>query len=380
MLDPFSDALIDRIYDAAIEPQIWGDVLVSIADGLNSTGGAAFAMLADGTGSAFCHYGRYEPPRDHRESGRHMINPWTKAVFMQPSGRILASHKILPLEKLRRTDFYEDILKPEKLDHCVITSVYRNKDVNFAFNIMRSDRKGPYAPDEIAWLNQIMPHLRNSARVRLIVEGLQALSHQQQSVLDHVGTGFFLCDELGRYSCGNKAANEILGQPFGLKLKEGKLSARGHNDTQKLHELVHQTSLGGAGGMMTIQRHGLTDPLLIIVFPIRGNLQEMLWSPGRKRNTVALFVKDPLRDYDGSDDALSLTFELTKAEVRVALAMLKLSSENHPDEKTKINQLVAGHLDLSINTVKTHLKNIYVKMHVKNHTQLVLKLSKIASF
>ncbi len=370
MSDPFDEEFIDRIYDAATEPQLWNELLVTISDMMQSVGGAAFGMLLNGQGSAFCHYGRYQPPEDHRLSGRHMINPWTIAVQRHPEGEVLASHDIVPLRELQRTEFYSDILAPEKLDHCMIASVYRDHNVNFAFNIMRGDNTGPYSEAEVARLQELMPHLRRAARMRLKIESFQVLSLQQQQILDQINTGVILIDEMGRFRCANSAAEEIVRSGIGLRLLGNALTARDMKASRKLADLVAETAMGGPGGSVGVPRGPGNDPLLVLVCPLRGTIRDALSAPGRMRQTVALFIKDPARGYSGLDAVLTPLFELTRAEIRVALAL------GRGDGVGRVAEL----LGISENTVKTHTKRIYEKMAVSNHAELVQKLSRLSSF
>jgi DNA-binding CsgD family transcriptional regulator len=367
--DTSDEDFIDRIYDSILQPHLWDQILVEISDMMQSAGGAAFGMLTNGQGSAFCHYGRYQPPEDQRLSGHYMINPWTAAVMRQPVGAVLPSHRILPLRDLRRTAFYADILGPEKLDHCVITTVSRTPSVNFAFNIMRSDKVGPFSEAEVAKLRALMPHLRRAAELRLSFEGYRDLSLRQQQILDQINTGVILIDEMGAYRCANIVAEEMLRMRNGLTLQPNALVARDHKTTKALERLIAETAAGGVGGTVPVPRE-TQDPLLILVYPLRGTIRDALTVPGRARQTVVLFIKDPARGFSGPDSVLGPLFQLTPAEVRVALALGRSESV----------EAAAAILGRSINTVKTHIKRVYEKMGVGSHAELVQKIAKLASF
>ncbi len=370
MANPFDEVFIDRIYDAALKPELWSELLVNIADMMRSSLGIACGMSASEQNALFCHYGRCEPPRDAQLGRRHLLNPWTIAVQQEAVGRVLPSHRIMPLRDLRRTEFYADILAPEKIDHCVITKVCRAKDVNFTFSIMRGEKTGIYTDHEIANLRSLLPHLRRSAMMRLNLDAYEALSFQQQQVLDRIDTGIVLVDELGRFFCVNQAAEALMHADNGLSLSANMLAAKDARITRKLLSLVSATAEGGPGGSMAIPRDSILDPLLVLVCPIRGMVRDTLSAPGVSRRTVALFIKDPLRGFSDLDGVLTPLFHLTQAEIRVALALGS-------------GQSIAGAsvcLGISQNTVKTHAKRIYEKMGVTNHAELVKKVSRLASF
>jgi DNA-binding CsgD family transcriptional regulator len=368
MSDALRESLIDRIYDAAAKPELWKELLVALADLVRSQGGVAIGILTNGQGSAFCHCGRYRPPANCR----HMLNPWTITVQQRPVGEIVRSHEIMPLRDLRRTAFYEDMLAPSRLDHSVVATICRNAKVNFALTIMRSDKIGPYAEEDLAKLEEVMPHLHRSARMRLNLEAYHALSLHQQEILDRILTGVILVDEIGRFHCVNQAADDILSAEDGLRMLGNVLTARDLKASRQLTELVAATATGGAGGTIVVPRPSGQDPLFVLAVPLRGMIRESLIGPGPRpvRQTVALFIKDPARDYTGSDSLLTPLFELTPAEVRVALALGRGEGVRR----------VALRLNLSENTVKTHAKHIYEKIGVGNQAELVHKLSRLVSF
>ena len=370
MAEFFDDRFIDRVYDAATVPALWSDLLVEIADNMRSALGIACGMPIEGQGTIFCHYGRCAPPDDNELGRRHLINPWTLAVQQQPTGRILPSHEILSLRDLRRTEFYSDILAPEKVDHCLISTACRRKNISFTFSIMRGENQGAYSKTEIAKLQALMPHLRRSAQMRLNFEAYKALSIRQQQVLDQINTGIILIDDMEQYHCINLAAEEIVQGNNGLILVNQSLTASDLRASRRLSDLVAATIAGGAGGSLAIPREAMFDPLLVLVCPLRGMIREMLSPPSSNRQTVALFIKDPIRGFSGLDDVLGPLFRLTQAETRVALALGSGQSVG----------VVACRLGISQNTVKTHAKRIYEKMGVTNHAELVKKLSRLASF
>lgn len=59
--------------------------------------------------------------------------------------------------------------------------------------------------------------------------------------------------------------------------------------------------------------------------------------------------------------------KLSKRENEVVEAMIHHST----------NEKIAKNLKISVNTVKTHLKNIYFKLDVHSRTELILKISQL---
>lgn len=84
-------------------------------------------------------------------------------------------------------------------------------------------------------------------------------------------------------------------------------------------------------------------------------------SPGIARKLMGLVSKMDKKETDGSDGPDVVPFDLTPAEIRILEHVIE----------GKTNKEIAKDVILSPWTVKTHIKNIYKKMHVNSRAAAV---------
>ncbi len=98
-----TDKLLDRIYDAATEQDLWRSVLTEIADLTNSQGGILFGQSFGARKVYFDYNGRLDKDCNRAYEERHMQNAWSEAMETQPVGRVVFSDETVPLASLRPT-------------------------------------------------------------------------------------------------------------------------------------------------------------------------------------------------------------------------------------------------------------------------------------
>lgn len=135
-----SDKLLDLVYDAATEPELWSSVLTEISDLTSSQGGVLFGQSIRKV--YFDYNGRLDADRIRIYQEQHITNAWSEYMFRQPVGRLVGSDEIIPLSALRTTAFFDDVLRPQEVAHSVMAKLFGNDDFHGAFNICRSERQG----------------------------------------------------------------------------------------------------------------------------------------------------------------------------------------------------------------------------------------------
>jgi hypothetical protein len=112
--------LLDLIYDAATEPELWCSAMAQIAGLLHSQGGIIFGQSMNARGASEVHFDHNgglcdECNRAYQE--RHLENAWSVAMHGQPVGRVVFSDEVVPLPSLRRTPFFAEVLRPQGAAH-----------------------------------------------------------------------------------------------------------------------------------------------------------------------------------------------------------------------------------------------------------------------
>jgi PAS domain S-box-containing protein len=158
----------------------------------------------------------------------------------------------------------------------------------------------------------------------------------------------------------NRAAHELLSGHPGLTSSDGRLGARDDADQRRLQKLLADTlRLEREQAPLRITTIEDNDPIELVIQPVHA-------SPGsRGIGPVAMiFMFDSANEGNITEEALIRLYGLTVAEAKVArLLVLGKSLE-----------AVASELDISVHTVRTHLKHVFQKTGTRRQAELVHKL------
>src|SRR5215470_12833002 len=141
------DKLLDLIYDAATDEELWTPALTQIADMTGSLGGFVIGLEIRAHLVTFLFNARMSMESHHINAQRHLDNPWSRYMNPQAAGKIVTSDAILPLSELRKTAFFDEVLKPQDMAHNAMIPLAVKDEFRAAFNLCRSGRQGPFEAD-----------------------------------------------------------------------------------------------------------------------------------------------------------------------------------------------------------------------------------------
>jgi hypothetical protein len=91
------EKVLDLIYDAAAENDLWRNALTAIADLTNSQGGILFGFSFTKQTVYFDFNARLSEECKQAFQERHMVNPWAVHMEHQPVGRLVMSEEAIAL-------------------------------------------------------------------------------------------------------------------------------------------------------------------------------------------------------------------------------------------------------------------------------------------
>ena len=163
------DRLTDLIYDAALDPAEWPRVLRQLANAFDASSAhlsieaarsAPARMISFGTDPAwderYCEY--YAP--------RNVL--WQRARQRKLDG-ILCGRQVLPNEEFRRSEFYNDYLRPQDGEEILVSLAVPETNMTGAgvATLWRPERFGPWQSAHMETLTKLTPHLRRAIRINL---------------------------------------------------------------------------------------------------------------------------------------------------------------------------------------------------------------------
>ena len=121
-----------------------------------------------------------------------------------------------------------------------------------------------------------------------------------------------------------------------------------------------QSVLGGTFVRTMSLPTGSGRPLMVIASPVRDEANERSDIPNQQATAAMLWIYDPDRPAQISPAWMMDAYGLTSAEVRVAASVASGMTISE----------AAGRLQVSVNTVKTHLRHVYGKTGTRRQAEL----------
>ena len=361
------DSLLDLIYDAASEPELWRTALTDIADRTGSLGGVMFGLSVTVTDVYFDYNGRMSDECNRVYKERHAQNAWRDGMAPQPVGRIVLSDDIVPLSTLRKTSFYDEVLRPQDVAHNTMVSLAAKDDFRAAFNICRSERQGVINDEGRQFLERLVPHLCRSMQLSFRLEGYRALQRAEHDVLDRLSVGVVLLDRRARVIYANAAASSFSSDDSVLCVRNGMIASRSDLHASRFGSLIRSVLSGMPTASMSLPWPGDGRPITVVASSVRGRDIGRFADQHLPDAAVLLLIIDPTTRAKIPSAWIMEAYGLTQAEARVALAA---------SSGTTIAE-TAAQLGLSSNTVKTHLRKVFDKTGVSRQTELVRLVASI---
>lgn len=370
MADDLPD-LIARIYDAALDHGLWDSVLNDLA-GLFADGHASLYLLHESDTAETTAFEALAATSHWDQAfldsyGQHYwrLNPWSERVLNRAVGEVTVSDTLVPRTNLERTEFFSDWLRPQQLLSGIGGTFLRRGGVSAHVSVLHAD---PITDEETARLAEMMrrllPHFARAAQIHQRLGDVVTQRDALETGLDRLSIGVILTDPTGRVSFSNRAAEALLRAGTALRVDQrGLLCASQPNETTKLRQLIAAASIVlddprmEPGGGLTLSDSGGGDQLAVLVAPVSRN-RPLLSLTAPK---AAIFIAMPTPSNQLSQPELRRLYGLTATEARIAgelAAGLSLKE-------------IATRLDVSYETIRNHLKKIFIKTRTNRQSELV---------
>jgi DNA-binding CsgD family transcriptional regulator len=349
--------LIENIYDAALEPARWNDVVIGIND---FVGSQACGLISKDSTSKYgeTHYYCGVDPhyiRLYAESYSR-FDPLTNPP---PAGQVVGIPDLLEYDAYRRGPFYQEWLRPQG---CVdVANVVLHKTAPNCADLLTFLPGAELADADMRRrIATVAPHAR---RALLVNKAIDATAHEASTfadILNGLSAAIFLVDASCRIVHANTAGHDIVGAGDILRSVNGKLVARDAHVNQALHKAF------AGGGRITTEAACIALPmtgidgeryvahLLPLTAAARGT------TGAAYKSVAALFVCKVAMEMAGSE-IIARSFDLTPAEFRVMVSIVDVGGV--PE--------TAAALGVAESTVKTHLYRVFAKTGANRQADLV---------
>jgi len=351
--------LIDEIYDAALDSRRWPVVIESLSQMFDCVGGALLQRERQSAELGFIEFGGMDASvRAAYQQYYSARSVWMPAAFTG-SGELVIGHELAPDKRLfEHSEFYNDWLRPQGVYDAIGGVIQRSPDSLTVVTVLRAEQAGFVTDADRRLFKRLMPHVRRAIDIHRRLYGVQLQRDGTVRALDALEVGIALTDRRGRVMFANRVAEKILRRGSGLTLIRDKLRAARPDDAQRLAALIEGaagTSLGigdGPGGMLALPT-ATGRPLTVLVSPCpRLGLLEP---------AAIVFMSEPPGSMHIEERHIVRQYGLTQAEARLLRALVE-------GQRLKDYADDAG---ITLNTAKTHLKQVFAKTGSKRQTDLV---------
>lgn len=177
MYDERYNMLVESIYDAALDSELWGAAVANLRDEFNSIAAGFFIQTADQKLDWYFFEGT--DPEQMEIYGDHFAknNPWFIIPGLMKPGRVLTD---LSLEKLHndknaflKTEMFQDWCSKQDYRHAMGGSLEDRQGNLLNFTFFRSKNSGHYTDDEISRYRSLYRHLLKAIEINSHLEDIK---------------------------------------------------------------------------------------------------------------------------------------------------------------------------------------------------------------
>jgi DNA-binding CsgD family transcriptional regulator len=368
---PFMDeseqlsALIGGIYDAALDPSLWSDVLGRAGRFVGcASAGLGWKDVAAKRGDVYYTSEGVDPHYRQLYFDKYIrMDPCNVGQFFAEVGQPVITADLLPYKEFVQSRIYQEWAKPQGLIDCAMTVLDRSTASMSFLALFRHQHDGFFDDESLRLTRLLIPHFRRAVLVGHVIDSKKSEAASLADTLDGIGAGMFLVDATGRIVHANVAGHVMLDVADVLRVERGCLVVNDPENSQVLAETFVSAGKGDAAlGVM-----GIGVPLMARnneryiahVLPLTSGIRRR--AGAGYAAAAALFVHKAALDTPSPPAVIAKAYKLTPMELRVLLAVVEVGGVRD----------IAETLGIAETTVKYHLGNVYKKTDRSRQADLV---------
>jgi DNA-binding CsgD family transcriptional regulator len=358
---PSQSALVDRIYEAAVVPELWRDACIALAEEIGAYSASVFSISPDSTYRWISTPNVEELFIDFSSSAERFDNLRPHRALALAPGMFARDSDIMTAEELAKDATLATFIYPRGFKWTVGCAIQEPSGYSIVFDLMRKSDASAFSDREMARLNGLKGDLARAAFLTSRVAFQQARSIS--NALEMVGLAAIVIGDSGGVITMNEAAATlapVISVGAGDRLQTNRPA---------IQAMLDQALAGMRGDgppqVQSIPVAALHDcPAMILhLLPVRRSARDVF------NRCMAVVVVTTIGTVGPPDmRILSGLFDLTPAEARLARLIA-----GGTDLRAAARQL-----GLSIETVRTHLKHVMAKTGTRRQAELAVLLSGMA--
>lgn len=286
-------------------------------------------------------------------------------------GRVITIDETVDFDTWRNSRFYKSWVEPFGIRYIMSVDVAAQDGADCRLMITRGPDDENFDTEDKSLLKALHPHFRGALDLYSRLSSLESERQLYSSAVERLLVGTVVMDGVGRIIRCNSTAKEILDEKDGLLLRQGILRTEIPGHDANLQKLVKAAL--DASSRKSTEQHAISVPRS----SGRSNLSILIrsiahsdLSGGRQLPTVAIFIRDPERHANPSQELLRQLFGFTAAEAVLALLLVNGRTLDEAAQRLNIRK----------NTARAHLRGIFDKAGARRQSTLMhILMSSVAS-
>jgi DNA-binding CsgD family transcriptional regulator len=347
-----TEDLIDKVYEAAVVPELWDTVLDNVASRVGSAGGLLFAANSQCT--AWIGSSIIAPLyADFIKDGFAAKNPRPQRAIARNHAGFVGDHDLFTREEMDRDPAYA-YMRDKGVGWCAGTIVQAPSGDLVIFSWERWFKDGPFSAETIASLDPLRPHLARAA----LISGRLGLVRARAAaeVLGLIGLPAAILSRSHRLVAANNLLERLI--PQVVQDRRSRIGLVDRRADTMLGQALLQLQCHARGQVHSIPIAATPErPASIVhVVPVRGAANEIFAAA-----SCVLVITAVAHPEIASTQVIQGLFDLTPAEAKVARG---IAAGRTVDDLASEAGLAAG-------TVRYQLKSVFSKTGVSRQAELV---------
>ena len=357
-------ALIGDIYDAALDPALWPQVLPKSAQFVGGPAASLFSKDAARKSGDYAYDCGIDPHYRQLYFDKYIkLDPLTIGHFYAEVEEPVAVADIMSYAEFLETRAYQEWGRPQGLVDVLNVALDKTATSAAMYCVFRHERDGQVDDEMRRRMRLIVPHLRRAVLIGRVIELKTAEADSLADAVDGISAGMFLVDASARIVHTNASGHAMLAQGSLLRVVGGKLAPNDASAEQALIEVYAMAERGDAA----VGVKGIAVPLIALdgeryvahVLPLTSGARRRAGSTYAA--AAAVFVHKAALNAPSPQEVIGKHYKLTPTELRVLLAVMQVGGV--PE--------VAEALGIAESTVRTHLLRLFAKTGAKRQSDLI---------
>ncbi|MBN9007140.1 MAG: hypothetical protein J0H40_17210 [Rhizobiales bacterium] len=362
------EALVTEVYDAAVDPLLWPNLLDRLRKHLGAEFVSIVAIHKPTVQITHVHHTPWDATAINDLAHRQLAQvPMRDKILFGMLDTPVSTLQLMPEEEFQRSSFYREWVKPNGLRDGSTTLIADTAEELISIGFVTSRQRDPVTADEMTLVQRLSPHLRRAFMIGETLERMRWGAETALSALSGIATPIMICDRAEHLIFANPAAEKALSAGGPLVVRNGRVQTRSLAVRSSFSEALQRATSND----LALGRRGVGVPLLARLEAAYAYILPLLGVGSRRISNqplVAIFLSTRKSRALPEIAILMTLFDLTPAEARIASRIANGQGVI----------ALRNELGISANTMKSHLKQIFAKTGCGRQAELVNLISELS--